>query len=46
VLQEPGDEQDDDDAPEPRRGEGRLLVEAYDVLKEVFQRPATLMQSQ
>jgi hypothetical protein len=37
VLQGPRDEQDDDDATQPRRGQRRLVVQPYDVLKEVFQ---------
>jgi len=34
--QQPGDEQDDDDAPDARQRERRLVIQAVEVLKELF----------
>jgi hypothetical protein len=35
-LQDPGDDQDDDDATAARQREGRLVVQAVQIRKEVF----------
>jgi hypothetical protein len=35
-LQQPGDDQDDDDAPRPRQGDTGLVVEAVQVLEKVL----------